>query len=99
MSPTSGWRRANIWAGATTPLPNTKGATYPWLAPLVFGNIYNEARTFLSIQEYEHVDRWVKQIAERPAVRRGRIVNKTWGEEDTQMLERHSAADFEGKSL
>ena len=41
----------------------------------------------------------MKQIAERPAVRRGRIVNKTWGEEDTQMLERHSAADFEGKSL
>ena len=74
-------------------------ATYPWFAPFVFGNIYNEARTFLSIHEYEHVDRWVKQIAERPAVRRGRIVNKTWGEEDTQMLERHSAADFEGKSL
>ncbi len=72
-------------------------ATFPWLAPFVIGGIYGEARTFLSIHEYENVERWVKQIAERPAVRRGRIVNKAWGEEDEQLLERHSAADFEGK--
>lgn len=74
-------------------------AAYPWFAPFVFGAIYNEARTFLSIHEYAHVDRWVKQIAARPAVRRGRIVNKTWGEEDEQLRERHSAADFAGKKL
>ena len=74
-------------------------ATFPWLAPFVFGGIYGEARTFLSIHEYTNVDRWVKQIAERPAVRRGRIVNKAWGDEDTQLLERHSAADFEGKKV
>ena len=74
-------------------------ASWPWLSPFVTGGIYGEARKFLSIHEYTHVERWVKPIAERPAVRRGRIVNKTWGEEDTQMLERHSAADFEGKSL
>ena len=72
-------------------------ATFPWLAPFVFGGIYGDAQTFLSIHEYTHVERWVKQLAERPAVRRGRIVNKAWGEDDEQLLERHSAADFEGK--
>ncbi|WP_324827686.1 glutathione-dependent disulfide-bond oxidoreductase [Qipengyuania zhejiangensis] len=74
-------------------------AAYPWMAPFVFGGIYGEARKFLSIHEYENVERWVKQISARPAVRRGRIVNKAWGEEDEQLLERHSAADFEGKKL
>lgn len=74
-------------------------ATFPWLAPFVSGTIYNEAKTFLSIHEYTHVERWVKQIAERPGVRRGRIVNKAWGEEDEQLLERHSADDFLGKKF
>ena len=74
-------------------------ATWPWLSPFVLGGIYGEARTFLSIHEYAHVERWVKQLAERPAVRRGRIVNKAWGEDDEQLLERHSAADFEGKTF
>lgn len=74
-------------------------ATFPWLAPFLFGAIYNEAKTFLSIHEYTHVERWVKQIAERPGVRRGRIVNKAWGEEDEQLLERHSADDFVGKKF
>ncbi|WP_341712422.1 glutathione-dependent disulfide-bond oxidoreductase [Erythrobacter sp.] len=74
-------------------------ATFPWLAPFVFGTIYNEARTFLSIHEYTNVERWVKQIAQRPGVRRGRIVNKAWGEENEQLLERHSAADFAGKNV
>ena len=74
-------------------------ATYPWLAPFVEGKIYNDATTFLSIHEYEHVARWVGEINARPAVRRGRIVNKTWGEESQQLRERHSAADFEGKDI
>ena len=74
-------------------------ATFPWLAPFVIGGIYGEARTFLSIHEYENVERWVKQIAERPGVRRGRIVNKAWGEDDEKLLERHSPADFEGKTF
>lgn len=74
-------------------------AAFPWLAPFVEGTIYNEARTFLSIDQYEHVARWVGEIAQRPAVRRGRIVNKTWGDDDTQLRERHSAADFYGKRL
>lgn len=74
-------------------------ANFPWLAPFTTGDIYNDARTFLAIDEYEHVGRWVKEIAARPAVKRGRIVNKTWGEEATQLRERHSAADFAGKDL
>lgn len=74
-------------------------AAFPWLAPFVDGTIYNEAKTFLSIDEYENVGRWAKTIAARPGVKRGRIVNKVWGEENEQLAERHSAADFEGKSL
>jgi GST-like protein len=74
-------------------------ANFPWLAPFTTGTIYNDAKTFLSIDEYEHVARWVKEIAARPAVQRGKIVNKVWGDEDTQLKERHSAADFAGKRL
>ena len=74
-------------------------ATFPWFAPFVLGGIYGEAGKFLSISEYKHVDRWVRQIAERPAVKRGRIVNKTSGDDNAQLRERHSAADFDGKVL
>ncbi|MDY7097762.1 MAG: glutathione-dependent disulfide-bond oxidoreductase [Pseudomonadota bacterium] len=74
-------------------------ANWPWLAPFVFGTIYNEAKTFLSIDEYTNVARWVHDIAARPAVKRGRIVNKAWGDENEQLLERHSPADFKGKKL
>ena len=74
-------------------------ANYSWLAPFIYGGIYNEARTFLSIHEYKAVERWVREISERPGVKRGRIVNKTWGDEDSQLPERHSAADFEGKAV
>lgn len=74
-------------------------ANFPWLAPFTTGEIYNDARTFLSIDDYAHVKRWVDEIAARPAVQRGRIVNKTWGPEDTQLKERHAAADFANKRL
>ncbi|MCA0977250.1 glutathione-dependent disulfide-bond oxidoreductase [Qipengyuania flava] len=74
-------------------------AAWPWMAPFVEGTIYDEAKTFLSIDEYENVSRWVKQIGERPAVTRGRIVTKVWGDEDTQIRERHSTADFDGKKV
>ncbi|MEA1619861.1 glutathione-dependent disulfide-bond oxidoreductase [Erythrobacter sp. T5W1-R] len=74
-------------------------ANFPWLAPFVWGEIYNDARTFLSIDEYTHVKRWVGEIAVRPAVRRGRIVNKTWGDPATQLKERHCAADFADRHL
>ena len=75
-------------------------ATFPWLAPFVAGNIYEKAKTFLSIDEYEHVGRWAREIAARPGVQRGRLVNKVWGDDPSVvMVERHSAADFEGKNL
>ncbi len=74
-------------------------AAFPWLAPFVEGTIYNEAKTFLSIDEYANVARWVGEISARPAVGRGRIVAKTWGEDDEQLRERHSAADFDGKKV
>jgi len=74
-------------------------ATYPWFAPFVEGIIYNEARTFLSIQEYEAVARWAKDISARPAVKRARIVNRTWGEDNENLPERHSAADFADKAV
>ena len=74
-------------------------AAFPWLAPFVEGNIYNEAKTFLSIDDYANVARWVGEISQRPAVKRGRIVTKVWGDESSQLSERHSAADFAGKVL
>lgn len=74
-------------------------ANFPWLAPFVAGTIYNDANTFLSIDEYENVARWAREIAQRPGVQRGRLVNKVWGDEDQQLATRHSAADFEGKNL
>ncbi|GAB5349288.1 glutathione-dependent disulfide-bond oxidoreductase [Alteriqipengyuania sp. 357] len=74
-------------------------AAFSWLAPFVEGNIYEDAKTFLSIDEYANVVRWVGEIGKRPAVKRGRIVNKVWGDEASQLRERHSAADFEGKVL
>ncbi|NNC59650.1 MAG: glutathione-dependent disulfide-bond oxidoreductase [Erythrobacter sp.] len=74
-------------------------ALFPWYAPFVTGHIYNEATKFLSIHEYENVARWVHEIYARPAVKRARMVNKTWGEDDEQLPERHARTDFEGKAL
>lgn len=69
-------------------------AVWPWYGGLVKGLVY-DAGEFLSVHEYEHVIRWADQIKERPAAKRGRIVNRTWGDEKSQLRERHSAADFE----
>lgn len=74
-------------------------ANFAWLSGFVFGTSYNDAKTFLSIDEYQNVARWVHEISERPGVRRGRIVNKSRGEEHEQLEERHSARDFEGKTF
>lgn len=73
-------------------------ATYPWLAIFVAGVAYNDAKTFLSIDEYKNVGRWVEEISQRPGVRRGRIVNRTNQDETKALRERHSAKDFEGKT-
>ena len=74
-------------------------AAWPWLSPFVNGEIYNDADTFLSIREYGNVARWANDIAARPAVKRARMVNRTWGDEALQMRERHSGADFDGRGL
>jgi GSH-dependent disulfide-bond oxidoreductase len=74
-------------------------ANWPWLAPFVAGQIYNDAKTFLAIDAYKNVARWAREIAARPAVKRGRIVNKIWGEDDTQLRERRGPGDFDGKNL
>ncbi|GAA0370167.1 glutathione-dependent disulfide-bond oxidoreductase [Bowmanella denitrificans] len=69
-------------------------AIWPWYGDLVLGNIYDAAE-FLQVQDYQHVLRWAREIAKRPAVQRGRRVNRTWGEEQEQLAERHSAADLD----
>lgn len=69
-------------------------AIWPWYGNLVLGNAYNAAE-FLDVQSYQHVQRWAKTIAERPAVQRGRIVNRTWGEAWEQLAERHNAQDID----
>jgi GST-like protein len=72
-------------------------AIWPWYGSLVKGWAY-EAAEFLSVQEYQHVQRWADAIYRRPAVRRGRIVNRVRGEASEQLHERHDAADFENKT-
>ncbi|MEL6348919.1 MAG: glutathione-dependent disulfide-bond oxidoreductase [Myxococcota bacterium] len=72
-------------------------AIWPWYGALAKGLVYNAAE-FLSVHEYEHVIRWTDQLAERPAVRRGRMVNRAWGEPSSQLHERHDASDFELKT-
>jgi GST-like protein len=72
-------------------------AIWPWYGSLVKGLIY-EAGEFLQVHEYRHVVRWTDMLAERPAVQRGRMVNRAWGEPSSQLHERHDAADFETKT-
>ncbi len=71
-------------------------AIWPWYGSLVRNVVY-EAAEFLQTHEYTHLVRWANDIAERPAVKRGVKVNRTWGEPEEQVPERHSAADFAGK--
>jgi GST-like protein len=72
-------------------------AIFPWYGGLVMGWAYNAAE-FLSVHEYANVRRWADQLYARPAVRRGRIVNKTTGEPSEQLHERHDARDFDTKT-
>jgi GST-like protein len=69
-------------------------AVWPWYGALVLGQLYGAAE-FLQVDDYPHVQRWAREIAERPAVQRGRRVNRTWGDEAEQLAERHSAADLD----
>jgi GST-like protein len=72
-------------------------AIWPWYGALVKGLLY-EAGEFLQVQEYKHVQRWADAVAARPAVRRGRMVNRVTGELSSQLRERHDASDFETKT-
>ncbi len=72
-------------------------AIWPWYGQLVLGRLYSAAE-FLDVESYEHVMRWAKAIDARPAVQRGRMVNRAFGELHTQLRERHDASDFETKT-
>jgi len=69
-------------------------ANWPWYGTLAKGQLYG-AGEFLQVQEYTHVLRWTNEIAQRPAARRGRMVNRTWGDPASQLHERHDASDFD----
>ncbi len=72
-------------------------AVWPWYGTLAKGQLY-EAGDFLQVHDYRNVMRWTDQIAQRPAVRRGRIVNRTWGQPSSQLHERHDAGDFDTRT-
>jgi GST-like protein len=72
-------------------------AVWPWYGALVKGLLY-EAGEFLQVRDYGNVQRWAEQIGARPAVKRGRMVNRTWGEPSSQLPERHDANDFTSKT-
>ncbi|WP_280542290.1 glutathione-dependent disulfide-bond oxidoreductase [Chromohalobacter sp. 11-W] len=72
-------------------------ATWAWYGQLVLGRLYDAAE-FLQVQEYTHVVRWAEEIDARPAVLRGRMVNRTFGEPELQLHERHDASDFETRT-
>ncbi|MGS2716770.1 glutathione-dependent disulfide-bond oxidoreductase [Eionea flava] len=68
-------------------------AIWPWYGNLLLGVLYDAAE-FLEVESYQHVTRWAKHIQARPAVQRGRMVNRAWGELSEQLHERHDASDF-----
>jgi GST-like protein len=72
-------------------------AIWPWYGALVKGLVY-DAGTFLQVQDYKNVLRWTDRIAERPAVKRGRMVNRVMGDPASQLHERHDASDFDTKT-
>ena len=73
-------------------------AIWPWYGNLVLGRQYGDSATFLSVHEYEHVMAWAKKLDARPAVQRGRMVNRTSGAPHEQLRERHDASDFDTRT-
>jgi GST-like protein len=69
-------------------------AIWPWYGNLVLGKQY-DAGEFLEVDSYQHVKRWAEEISQRPAVQRGRIVNRTWGEPWENLANRHNASDID----
>jgi GST-like protein len=72
-------------------------AVWPWYGALAKGVLYGSGE-FLAVHEYKNVQRWTDAIAQRPAVKRGRMVNRTWGDPASQLHERHDASDFDTKT-
>jgi len=72
-------------------------AVWPWYGGLMQGALYGDAATFLQVEEYKNLRRWTDLLAARPAVQRGRRVNRVMGDKAEQMPERHDASDFERK--
>lgn len=73
-------------------------AVWPWYGVLALGKLYGDSATFLKVHEYENLQRWAHEIGKRPAVERGRMINRKWGDDGEQMHERHGPADYEGKT-
>ena len=74
-------------------------AIWPWYGSMALGRSYANSAEFLDVGIYKNLKRWADAIDARPAVKRGRMVNKTWGDEAEQVPNRHSAADFAGKAV
>ncbi|MEO0335527.1 MAG: glutathione-dependent disulfide-bond oxidoreductase [Pseudomonadota bacterium] len=70
---------------------------YPWYGALVMNTVYDAAE-FVEASSYQNVNRWAATISERPAVQRGRMVNRAWGPLEEQLHERHDASDFENRT-
>jgi GSH-dependent disulfide-bond oxidoreductase len=73
-------------------------AIFPWYGGLAKGWLYGTSAEFLQVQDYRNVQRWADMLLERPAVKRGRMVNRLSGEPSSQLHERHDASDFETKT-
>jgi GSH-dependent disulfide-bond oxidoreductase len=73
-------------------------AIWPWYGGLAKGWLYGDSAEFLQVQEYKNFQRWTEMIGKRPAVQRGRMVNRLFGEPSSQLHERHDASDFETKT-
>lgn len=69
-------------------------AVWPWYGALMLGKLYDAAE-FLDVNSYKNLMRWSELINSRPAVKRGKVVNKTWGEDTEQLKERHDSSDFD----
>jgi GST-like protein len=72
-------------------------AIWPWYGALAAGKLYGSGE-FIEAHTYEHVNRWSKEIAGRPAVKRGQMVNRAFGRPEKQLRERHAASDFETRT-
>ena len=71
--------------------------TFPWYGNLALGGAY-DAGEFLDVESYGNLRRWAEEILARPAVQRGRMVNRTFGDPASQLRERHDASDFETRT-